>query len=135
MSIFDRVMVRDAGGLARAAVPGEGFFGNTRSVDYATDAAYTLTVNDISGGCFRITGITANRNFTTPTAAQITAAAPNMSPGDSFNFMVSVIPSFNPTWVANTGITLQGRATLPGFVISFVEVTKVSDTAYIWKCL
>lgn len=135
MSLFTRPVVQDAGGLARKAIAGEGYIGNSRSVDYATDANYTLTIKDIAGGCFRVTGITAGRNLTVPDAASITAAAPDMSPGDTFNFMVSVVPAFAMTLVTNTGITLAGRATCPASIISWIEVTKVSDTAYTVKCI
>jgi hypothetical protein len=134
MSLFNRFAVYD-GGLQRKHLPTEGIQPVIRSVDYATDAAYTLTIPDIVGGCFRVTGFTAGRNLTTPTAAQITAAAPDMGVGDSFTFMVSMTVAFAATWVAGTGITLAGRGTCPASVISFVEVIKVSDTAYTWKCL
>ena len=118
--------------LSRSGI-GTGLFANIRPVAVATDANVTLTVDQMSGGMIQYTGFTAGRNLTTPTAALILAAATDMDVGDSFAFIVSVVPAFAGTWVAGTGVTLAGRATTPASTWSIVTVTKLSATTVEWR--
>lgn len=112
---------------------GTGFFANLKPVAVATDSAVTMTVDQMAGGMVQYTGFTTGRNITTPTAAAILAAATDMDVGDSFTFVVSVVPAFAGTWVTNTGVTLAGRATTPASSWSLVTVTKLSATTVEWR--
>lgn len=114
---------------------GMGEISNIRVQSIATDANITLTVSDLAGGAVLFTGFTAGRNITTPTAAAILAAAPDMDIGDSFAFTLSVTPAFAGTYVANTGVALAGRTTLQASSSAYVIVTKTSATTVTWTAL
>jgi hypothetical protein len=101
----------------------------------ATDANVTLAVSDLSGGAVQFTGFTASRNITTPTAAQILASAPDMDIGDSFTVTVSTSNTFGGTYVAGTGVTLLGRATLLANSSSYIIVTRTGAAAVSWNVL
>lgn len=101
----------------------------------SADANATLTVADMAGGAILFTGFTAGRNITTPTAALIIGAAPDMDIGDSFAITLSVSVAFAGTYVAGTGVTLVGRATLPASSSAYVVVTKTSATTVTWTAL
>lgn len=101
----------------------------------SADANQTLTVADISGGAVLFTGFTAGRQITTPTAAAILAAAPDMDIGDSFAITLSVSVAFAGTYVAGAGVTLVGRATLPASSSAYIVVTKTSATTVTWTAL
>ncbi len=119
--------------VAQKSGVGTGLFANIRPAAVATDANVTMTVDQMAGGMVQYTGFTAGRNITTPTAALILAAAADMDIGDSFTFLVSVVPAFAGTWVAGTGVTLAGRATTPASSWSLVTVTKLSATTVEWR--
>lgn len=114
---------------------GTGMFANLAPVVKTTDANYTLPVAEMAGGCVVFTSFTAGRNLTTPTAAQILAAASDMDVGDSFTFIVSSIAAFAATWVAGTGVTLAGRATTPASSFSLIVVEKTGAAAVRWTVL
>ena len=101
----------------------------------ATDANLTLGISDIAGGAVMFTGFTAGRIVTTPTAAQIAAAAPDMDIGDSFSFTISVVPAFAGTFAAGTGVTLAGRTAVPASGNVYVVVTKTGAAAFTWTAL
>lgn len=118
--------------LSRSGIA-TGFFANIKPTAVATDVAQNLTVDQMAGGMVQYTGFTAGRNITVPTAAAILAAATDMDIGDSFSFIVSVVPAFAGTWVTNTGVTLAGRATTPASSWSIVTVTKLSAATVEWR--
>lgn len=118
--------------LSRSGI-GTGFFSNIKPTAVATDAAVTMTVDQMAGGMVQYTGFTAGRAITTPTAALILAAATDMDTGDSFSFIVSIVPAFAGTWTAGAGVTLAGRATTPASSWSIVTVTKLSSTTVEWR--
>jgi hypothetical protein len=114
---------------------GDGILANISPVEVTADTAQTLTVAQIAGGAINYTGFSAGRNLTTPAAADILAAYPDMDVGDSFSFLVSIQDAFAGTWVAGAGVTLAGRATTPASSWSWVVVTKTSDTTVTWRVL
>lgn len=114
---------------------GMGEVSNIRVQSIATDANLTLSVSDIAGGATLFTGFTAGRNITTPTAAQILAAAPDMDIGDSFAFTLSTSVAFAGTFVAGANVTLAGRAALPASGSVYTVVTKTSATTVTWTAL
>lgn len=130
---FVRTQVSNAASLVRSARQGDGLMANFGVVAISADAAATLTVAQIAQGFVQFTGFTAGRNITTPTAALFLAANPDMDIGDSYAFVVSVVPAFAGTWVAGTGVTLAGRATTPASSWSIVVVTKLSATTVEWR--
>lgn len=121
--------------LTGRANQGMGEVSNIRVQAIATDANLTLGISDIAGGAVMFTGFTAGRTVTTPTAALILAAAPDMDIGDSFSFTLSVIPAFAGTLAAGTGVTLAGRTAVPASGNVYVVVTKTSATTVTWTSL
>lgn len=135
MSLFNRVQATSRAGLPEVGRAGQGFLGNLFATIVAADANATLTVAQMSGGLIQYTGFTAGRTLTVPTAALILAAAPDMDIGDSFSFLVSIVPAFAGTWVTAAGVTLQGRATTPASSFSIVTVTRTGAAAVTWNVL
>lgn len=132
---FLRTMVGNAANLMRPLRQGDGLLCNVQMNNIATDANLTLTVAQIAGGAVRFSSFSAGRNVTTPTAALILAAFPDMDIGDTYSFIVSVTPAFAATWVAGTGVTLAGRATTPASSWSWIVVEKTSATTVVWNVL
>lgn len=134
--LFNRVQLTGAGQeLPTKSMAGSGFLGNIKVTEVATDANVTLTIAQMAGGAINYTGFTAGRNLTTPTAAQILAAAPDMDVGDSFAFVVSIQDAFAGTWVAGTNVSLAGRATVPASGWALVVVEKTAATTVKWTVL
>lgn len=134
--LFNRVLTAASTNLPAPSRQGMGFVGTHLDPLYiATDAAITLTVADIARGAIMFTGFSAGRNITTPTAAAILAAAPEMDIGDSFMFLVSIQDAFAGTWVAGTGVTLQGYPTTVASGKSLIVVKKLSATTVEWSVL
>ena len=132
---FIRSLVTNASNMVRGARQGEGLLAFLSPVVIATDANATLTVAQLAGGFIQFTGFTAGRTITTPTAALIPAANPDMDIGDSLSLLVSVVPAFAGTYVAGTGVTLAGRATTPASSFSWIVITKLSATTVEWRVL
>lgn len=134
--LFKRAVITSSGQeLNSRAFAGSGMIENVSITTIATDANLTLTTEQLAGGAVRFSSFSAGRTVTTPTAALILAAAPDMDIGDSFSLLISVTPAFAATWAAGTGVTLAGRATTPASSNSYVVVTKTSATAVTWTVL
>lgn len=114
---------------------GTGLIGNVAITSKTTDANHTITVAEMAGGVIYYSALSAGRNVTTPTAALILAAAPDMDVGDTFMLIVSIQDAFAITWVAGTGVTLLGRATTPASSNSIIVVEKSSSTTVNWTVL
>lgn len=130
--LFKRVNLMAANQLPTPMRMGDGFLGNPTIASKTTDANHTLTVAEMSGGLVYYSALSAGRQVTTPTAALILAAAPDMDVGDSFCFLVSIQDAFALTWAAGAGVTLLGRATTPASSSTWVVVTKTSSTTVDW---
>ena len=132
MGLFNRVMATNRAGLPEVGRQGQGLLGNISITSKTTDANHTITVAEMSGGMIYYSALSAGRNVTTPTAALILAAAPDMDIGDSFSFIVSIQDAFAITWVAGDSVTLVGRATTPASSFSIITVTKLTATTVQW---
>lgn len=122
-------------GQERLMRNGDGFAANPRIKVNAADAAYTVTVTDIAGGILQATSLSAGRTFTTPTAAAIIAAFPEMDIGDCMVFKVSAVAAFAITWAAGTDVTLAGRATTPASTSTDIVIEKTAATTVKWTVL
>jgi hypothetical protein len=114
---------------------GTGLIGNVSITSKTTDANHTITVAEMAGGVIYYSALSAGRTVTTPTAALILAAAPDMDIGDTFMLIVSIQDAFAITWAAGTGVTLLGRATTPASSNSIIVVEKTSATTVNWTVL
>lgn len=132
---FLRNQVSGASTLMRPARQGDGLLAHVAVESIATDANVTLTVAQMAKGAINYTGFSAGRNLTTPTAALMIAAWPDMDIGDTYSFIVSIQDAFAGTWVAGTGVTLAGRTTVPASSWSWVVVEKTSATTVLWTVL
>lgn len=130
--LFKRVQATDQSGLPQISRAGAGLFCNIRITSKTTDADHTITVAEMSGGMIYYSALSAGRAVTTPTAALILAACPDMDIGDSFSFLVSIQDAFAITWTAGTGVTLDGRATTPASSWSLITVTKTAAATVTW---
>jgi hypothetical protein len=131
--LFKRALLTSQNSVPDPMRQGAGLLANIEPAIVATDAAVTMTVAQMAGGLVQYTGFTAGRTITTPTAALILAACPDMDIGDAFAFFVSITPAFAGTWAAGTGVTLLGRATTPASSWSLVVVRKLSATTVSWN--
>jgi hypothetical protein len=135
MSLFNRVQSTTRSGLPEIGRQGQGMLGNLRVAEVTTDAAMTMTVAQMAGGAVYYSALSAGRVVTTPTAADILAAAPDMDIGDSFHFWVSIQDAFAITWGAGAGVTLAGRATTAASGASLIVVTKTAAATVTWTVL
>lgn len=99
------------------------------------DAAYTLTVTDVGRGVIQFTGLTAGRNLTTPTAAALLAAFPEVDIGESVELKVSITTAFALTLVAGASVTLAGRATVPANTTQSIYFTRTAAAAWTARVL
>ncbi len=130
--LFKRPLI-EAGTVMPAKMrAGDGFLGNAVVTEKTTNADHTITVAEMSTGILYYSALSAGRAVTTPTAALILAAAPDMDIGDSFCFLVSIQDAFAITWTAGTDVTLTGRATTPASSSTWIVVTKTSATTVTW---
>lgn len=132
--LFKRTKLASArnGGLEEISRQGAGFLSNVSITKKTTDADHTITVAEMAGGIIYYSALSAGRSVTTPTAALILAAAPDMDIGDCFQFLVSIQDAFAITWVAGVGVTLDGRTTTPASSSTAIFVTKLSATTVEW---
>ena len=133
--LFKRVLATNSAGLPQVSRQGLGMVSNISVTEKTTNADHTLTVAEMAGGCVYYSALSAGRAITTPTAALILGAAPDMDIGDSFSFMVSIQDAFALTWAAGTDVTLKGRATTAASSSSQIVVTKTSATKVDWYVL
>lgn len=130
--LFKRPLI-EAGTVMPAKMrAGDGFLGNPVVTEKTTNADHTITVAEMSTGVLYYSALSAGRAVTTPTAALILAAAPDMDIGDSFVFLVSIQDAFAITWTAGADVTLAGRATTPASSSTWIVVTKTSATTVTW---
>lgn len=130
--LFKRTLISTASLMPAPIRGGDGFLGNPVVTEKTTNADHTITVAEMSTGVLYYSALSAGRAVTTPTAALILAAAPDMDVGDSFVFLVSIQDAFAITWVAGTDVTLAGRATTPASSSTWIVVTKTSATTVTW---
>jgi hypothetical protein len=133
--LFKRLLATDQAGLPQVSRAGLGMLGNIAVLEKTTDANHTLTTAEMAGGCVYYSALSAGRTVTTPTAALILAAAPDMDISDSFCFWVSIQDAFAITWAAGTGVTLAGRATTAASGSSMIVVTKTGAATVSWHVL
>ena len=133
--LFKRLLATDQAGLPQVSRAGLGMVGNIAVVEKTTDANHTLTVAEMAGGCVYYSALSAGRTVTTPTAALILAACPDMDIGDSFMFWVSIQDAFAITWAAGAGVTLLGKATTAASGSSLIVVTRTGAAIVSWHVL
>lgn len=134
--MFNRVLTAPGGQMPVVSRQGMGFVGiHLDPLLVATDAAITMSVADMARGAIMYTGFSAGRNITTPSAAAIIAAAPDMDIGDTITILVSIQDAFAGTWVAGAGVTLAGYPTTVASGKSIIVVRKDSATAVTWFVL
>lgn len=130
--LFKRILATNSAGLPQVSRQGLGIVANVDITSKTTNADHTLTVAEMAGGMVYYSALSAGRTVTTPTAALILAACPDMDIGDSFSFIVSIQDAFAITWAAGADVTLVGRATTPASSWSFITVTKLTATTVQW---
>lgn len=133
--LFNRAAIYNAAALPSPMRQGTPLLGNVDVVEKTTDANHTLTVAEMAGGCVYYSALSAGRTVTTPTAALMLAAAPDMDIGDSFMVIVSIQDAFAITWAAGTGVTLRGKATTPASGSSIIVVKKTAAATVDWIVL
>jgi len=112
-----------------AAAGGEN---NITETAISTVGAGTLTAAALVGGQILRTGSTANYTDTTDTAANIIAALPSATVGDSFFVRIKNATAFTETLAAGTGVTLPATTLIPAFSVGnyFVKVTSATAVSF-----
>lgn len=123
---FVRPVVYRLGEMQRSR-PGCNPLVNLATSAQTADSAQTISANAISAGIYLRSGLTAGRTDTTDTAANILAANPDMSIGDTFVFIISNTAAQILTLAGGTGVTVSGRTTVNNGTL-LVLFTKTSET-------
>jgi len=105
--MFKRACVYDKG-LERAGRPGDGFYANPIVDTVATAGNLTIALAAILGGVAMFTGAAGAVAYTTPTAAELIAAMPEMDIGDSYTFVISNTAAQAATVTGGTDVTVSG---------------------------
>jgi hypothetical protein len=133
MPSFNRIMKWGAGQLAAPMLPVGGLaMGSPGILDSGTNANHTMTVDQMARGLITYNAFSAGRNVTTPSAAAILAANPDMDIGDVIMMLVSVETAFALTWVAGAGVTLNGKGGVVASGSAWVAVEKTGAAAVTW---
>jgi len=127
-----RNAVYDETGLARRMQAGDSMLVGAKPVIISADAVDTITASEVAGGAIIYTGLTAGRNLTVDTGANLAATFPSMDIGDAVFLDISITTAFAGTFVAATGVTLKGRATCPASSHVHVYVVKTGAATFDW---
>ncbi len=92
-------------GIEQEARAGDGFLANPLITTVATAGNLTIGLSAIMGGVARFTGAAGAVTYTTPTAAAILAANPEMDIGDSLVFVVVNTAAQAATIAGGTDVT------------------------------
>lgn len=98
--------------IEREARVGDGMMEFLRPVTVATAGALTITVPAVLGGAAIFTGAAGAVAYTTPTAADLLAAMPDMDIGDTYSFTLTNTAAQTATITAGVGVTLAGFTTV-----------------------
>lgn len=93
----------------------------------------TLTASSLLAGVVNRTGPTGAYNDTLPTVAQLIAACPMLSVGDSFTFLLRNTVAFANTIVAGTGWTLGTNTAIAASLVRefLVNITSTKPTVVV----
>lgn len=92
-------------GMCRQARIGDGFLANPLITTVTTAGNLTITVPAILGGVARFTGAAGAVTYTTPTAALLLAAMPDMDIGDTYVFTIVNTAAQAATIAGGTDVT------------------------------
>lgn len=127
MSGLARALVQDTLNQNQLARTGMGWLAAVAETVLA-DANSTITAAAITGGL--VTQVpTAARTDTTDTAANISAAFPNMDVGDSYLFFICAKAAFALTIAGGTNVTASGNLTVPASTGKFFLLVKTAGGA------
>lgn len=118
---FNRPIVRK-GGIEVEARVGEGFMANPQITTDATAGNRTIALSAILGGICQFTGAAGAVTYTTPTAAALAAAMPDMDVGDSYMFKISNTAAQTATIAGGTNVTASGNLTVNAGARDFILV-------------
>lgn len=130
-----RLMMVDSGGLQKPIGAGDCPIVPDVPLLIAADAAATLDVAKIVRGAILFTGLTAGRNLTVDTAANLVAAFPGMNIGEAICVRVGVSTAFALTLVTAAGITLKGRATVPASTTMHIYFVRTGAATFDAVCV
>jgi hypothetical protein len=109
--MFVRTHADRGGNYVSQQGPGDLVMDQTQQIAVTTAGASTLTAASMQGGYIERTGPGAGFNETLDTADNLVATNPNLSPGDSFEFLYRNTVAFAATLVAAEGAELAGANT------------------------
>lgn len=122
-----RPLVRE-GAMVRPARDGDGLMAFFDPQIMNVDAASTITVANMAGGLIIRTTAATNRIDTTPTAAAIIAAYPEMDVGESFIVTISNQTAVTITIAGGAGVTASGNLVIAATSMRLFMFTKTSAT-------
>jgi len=126
---YKRQQVRE-GGLVRDARAGDGLMSSSpRITTVATAGNLTIGLDAMLGGIARFTGAAGAVTYTTPTAAAILAALPEMDIGDSFEFRLTNTAAQAATIAGGTGVTAIAGNLVVNATSKVFTLVKTSATA------
>lgn len=113
----NRARIDNGANDVRAQTPGDVVMSQLRYENNTTVGDSTLTVSSILGGVINRSGPIGAYADTLPTVAQLIAAAPNLSTGDSFSFIERNTVAQANTITAGTGWTLGSNTAIAASLV------------------
>jgi len=110
-------------GYVREQMPGDAIMSQLQYEANTTAGASTLTVSSILAGVINRSGPAAPYTDTLPTVAQLIAAAPHLSVGDSFTFLFRNTVAQAQTLAVGTGWTLGSNTAVAASLVREYLVT------------
>lgn len=107
----------------RAAGPGDALMSQLRATALATVGAGSLTASMLASGLLERTGPTGNYIDTLPTVAQLCAAIPQLTAGDSFTFILRNTVAYSNTLAVGTGWTLGSNTAIAASLVREYLIT------------
>lgn len=127
--MFVRTQVYEKG-LARKARAGDGLLMAAQRTVNTAAGNQTISVPQVLGGVAVFTGAAGAVTYTTPTAALLLAAMPDMDIGDTFMFVLSNTAAQAATIAGGTDVTAAGNlvvnATAKFFLLEKTSATTMN---------
>lgn len=128
-----RARIDNGANDVRAAGPGDSVMSQLRATTLTTVGAGSITAGMLASGLLVRTGPTGAYIDTLPTVAQLCAAIPQLTAGDSFTFILQNTVAYANTLAVGTGWTLGSNTAIAASLVReyLISMTATKPTTVI----